>query len=260
MEAMQSTIYHLQQTLKETTEQLHLAQEENRRLRATLPPSGGTPVPLTETPGAGGTPEGATPPQVKQRTNSNSEDLHRLKRTAPLSPVTTNAPRLKSRHMDKADASAERTNCKSGSGARNRGTGSHGNQDRAKGSGGRAERHVRQGGDPPSESRTPSGTGCSVAVTTRQDEPSNGSSRHSSIAESVAMDTNDAADNSRSTNERENQRQRTGNKMEANSPSELVANGLVSGKHSTLTDATAACQKVWRLGREVAAAALRTFN
>lgn len=242
MEAMQSTIYQLQQNLKETSEQLQQAEEENRRLRAALPP--GATVPLAETPGPGhGATEGATPTQVKQRTDSNSEELNRLKRTAPPSPAATNT-RLKSRHTDKTDTSAERTNYKSGT--RNRGTGSHGNQDRAtaKGSGGRTGHHVRQGGDTLSESRMPSGAaGGGSAVTTRQDESSNGSSRHGN-AESVAMDTNDAGSTEklRSTNERENQRPRTANNSSSSkvdSASEL-ANGLV-GKHSTLTDA---CQKV----------------
>lgn len=245
MEAMQSTIYHLQQSIKETSEQLHQAQEENRRLRATLPP--GTAASPAETPGHSGAPEGATPPT--QRTDSKSEEPIRLKRTAPpSSPVTTNA-RLKTRHTDKStDASSERTDYKSG-GARNRGTGSHGNQDRptAKGSGSggaRVGHHIREGSGPSSESRTPSGTG-TVTVTTRQDESSNG--RHGNSADPVAMDTNDvgSTEKSRSTTvERDNQRPtRAGNNnssLSGKTDSSEPANGLV-GKHSTLTDA---CHKV----------------
>lgn len=235
MEGLQATVYQLQQNLKETQEQLHEAQEENKRLRTTLP--SGTNVPVE---GSGGNSQAALQGVVVEATKTelSSKDTSTVKRTLSSS---TNA-RAKSRHLEKKDTVSERTICKTyKTSGQNRTKSSSGNHERT------AAATTTQSSDKTSRVRQTdvsdskmTGAGGNATLSTHPEESSNGN-RNSEKLESVASEMHDnSIEKSRSSNERENQKQRTGvSSSKLDGATNELANGLVS-KHNTLPDT---CQK-----------------
>lgn len=227
MEGLQATVYQLQQSLKETQEQLHEAQEENKRLRTTLP--SGTSVPVEVSGSSQAVLQGVMVETTK--TELSSKDTSRVKRTLSSS---TNA-RAKSRHLEKKDTGVEKTVCKTyKTSSQNRTT--SGNHER-----------MAATANAPSSDKTSrvsdskmTGAGGNATVPTHPEESSNGN-RNSEKLEPAASETHDnSVEKSRSSNERENQKQRTGlSSSKLDSATNDLANGLIN-KHNTLPDA---CQK-----------------
>lgn len=232
MEGLQATVYQLQQSLKETQEQLHEAQEENKRLRTTLP--SGTSVPVEVSGSSQAVLQGVMVETTK--TELSSKDTSRVKRTLSSS---TNA-RAKSRHLEKKDTGVEKTVCKTyKTSSQNRTTSGNHERTAATANAPSSDKTSRARQTDVSNSKM-TGAGGNATVPAHPEESSNGN-RNSEKLEPVASETHDnSVEKSRSSNERENQKQRTGlSSSKLDSATNDLANGLINN-HNTLPDT---CQK-----------------
>lgn len=237
MEGLQATVYQLQQSLKETQEQLHEAQEENKRLRTTLP--SGTSIPVEVSGGSQAALQGVLVEATKAELSS--KETSRVKRTLSSS---TNA-RAKSRHLEKKDTGIEKTICKAyktSSQNRTTSSSSSGNHERtaATVTAPSSDKTSRVRQTDVSDSKMP-GAGGNATVPTHPEESSNGNRNSEKLEPVASSETHDnSVEKSRSSNERENQKQRTGvSSSKLDSATNDLANGLIN-KHNTLPDT---CQK-----------------